>query len=504
MNQPLQQARPTKAKNTSSRAASSQVDPSAGSAGAIETHISVLFFLGERVYKLRKPVRFDFLDFSSREEREADCYREVELNSRYAPDVYLGVYDVEDTGRPVDHLVVMRRLPENRRLSTLVLEGRARPDDIVAITRTLVMIEPRSERSAVIDAQARPDALLDAWHANAEEIAPFVGSLVEDDTDRRICELAGSYLRGRGPLFEERIRLGRIRDGHGDLRAQDIFCLDDGPRILDCIEFDDRLRFGDVLDDLAFLAMDLEHLGARALVRVLWEKYSELSDDHFPDSLAYHYCATRAYVRAKVSCLSHAEGLSGTSSEARAMHELARSFLERARVLAVLVGGLPGTGKSTLAASLGDVTGATVLRSDEIRKEIAGSGSASSGADLYSESTTKATYETMLGRARRALERGESVILDASWTNEKWRVEARAIAAETSSELTELCCRAPRALAEDRIEKRRRQGTDPSDATAEIALALSTIADPWPTSATVDTSVEVEQSLEIARAAIGR
>jgi len=262
--------------------------------------------------------------------------------------------------------------------------------------------------------------------ASSRELAPFLGSIIDPVADARVLHLEKDYLVGRKPLLEARIRAGRVRDGHGDLEAEDIFMLDDGPRILDCIEFDDHLRYGDVLADIGFLAMDLEHLGAPDLARGVIESYAEISGDRFPLSLAAYYCGARAYVRAKVSCLAASDGLEGAAEDARAHHDLARSFLERARVQLVLVGGLPGTGKSTLAAAVGEATGAVVLRSDVIRHQLISPDE--STADLYTDSATEATYGRLLDQAREALELGQSVILDASWTAEPRRVAARLLA----------------------------------------------------------------------------
>ncbi|MGO9560335.1 MAG: AAA family ATPase [Acidimicrobiales bacterium] len=467
----------------------------------VETHVSTLFFLGERVYKLRKPVRYGFLDFSSREAREADCHRELALNRRYAPDVYLGVYDITEAGRLIDHLVVMRRLPHDRRLSTLVRDKKVTRGDLEAVVRTLLDGEAAAARSADIDTEARRDALQAQWRANSNELAPFVGSIIDPACDARLLELADDYLVGRELLLEARIRGGRVRDGHGDLRAEDIFMMDDGPRILDCIEFDDRLRYGDVLADIGFLAMDLERLGAPELRRALFDCYADTSGDRFPQSLPDYYCGARAYVRAKVSCLAAAEGMPGADEDARAHHELARSFLERARVQLVLVGGLPGTGKSTLAAAVGDAIGATVLRSDVVRHELASA--APSRPDLYSEPMTEATYARLLDVARVALELGDSVILDASWSDERRRAGARALAAATRSALVELRCEAPMELTERRIEERRRRGLDESDATVAVAHAMSAVADPWSGATAIDTSVAVGDSVAAVLSMLG-
>lgn len=456
----------------------------------VESHVSVLVFLGDRVYKLRKPVQFNFLDFTTREERETDCQREVELNARFAPGVYLGVLDVYAGGRPIDHLVVMRRLPETRRLASLVRAGTAR-EAIRSVARTLVELEPYSLRSPEIDALATRDAVRDAWQSNFMEVERFVGDVIDREAEERLRSLVERFLEGRKAVFDQRIASGRVRDGHGDLQAEDIFILDDGPRILDCVEFDERLRYGDVLADLAFLAMDLARLGHTELGVALLSDYEELSADALPRGLANHYCAARAYVRAKVECLASAEGSLGAVERARGLHRLSLSFLERSRVRLVLIGGTPGTGKSSLAAALGDELDIVVLRSDEVRKELAAGGYANGAVDpgtLYSDEVTAATYAMLLERARLALEVGQSVILDASFTKDVFRRAARELGAATASELVELRCQVGEATALRRISARRRREGNVSDATASVARAMTAAADPWPEATVLETS----------------
>lgn len=466
-----------------------------------ETHISVLFFVGDRVYKLKKPVSTGFLDFSTREARAADCLREVDLNRRLAPDVYLGVADIcAPGGEPVDHLVVMRRLPDERRLGSLVRDGRDVTPCLRQVAHAVATFHAAAPRSAEIAASATVEAVRRRWQDNLAEMEPFVGPVLDPGTSTRVEELAIRYLAGRRPLFDRRLAAGRACDGHGDLQAEDVFCLEDGPRILDCIEFDDQLRYGDVLADVAFLAMDLERLGALGAAETFLSAYRELSGDTFTSSLADHYWAYRALVRTKVACLRHAQGARDARTEAVGLLDLCRTHLERARVRLVLVGGLPGTGKSTLAAAVADARGWTVLRSDEVRKEragleTAGRASAAYGEGLYDPARKDETYRELLDRARVALGLGEPVVLDASWTDERWRRVAGEVAGATAAELVEIRCTAPAGVAAERLVRRARTGGDPSDADPEVARAMAAAADPWPTALEVDTSGPPEESL---------
>lgn len=480
-----------------------------GEPAAVETHISVLVFTGERVLKLRKPVRFGFLDFSDREARAEDCRREVVLNRRLAPDVYLGVADLVLDGRPVDHAVVMRRLPTSRRLSVLLGNPSAARPCVRQVARLLAGFHARTARSKLIDAAATVDALTAGWNANFREVAPFVGDVLHAPTDAAIVEMVERYLAGRGALVQDRIDRGQICDGHGDLQAADVFCLDDGPRILDCIEFDDRLRYADVAADLAFLLMDLERLGAPALAGALRSDYEELAGTTLPASLLHHYVAARAYVRAKVGCLRAAQGDAAAADGARAVHRLAAEHLRAATVRLVLVGGLPGTGKSVLAAGLGDVLDAVVLRTDEVRRDLDGGtggavdggpagGDGGYGVGRYGPRSTEATYRTVLDRAERTLAMGRSVVVDASFVDERWRQLARSVATRTASALGEIELHVDPALAASRIERRRRRGDLVSEATPAVAASMAAVADPWPSAMPIDASGTPQRTLDLA------
>lgn len=473
-----------------------------------ETHVSTVFFVGDRVYKLKKPVKLDFLDFSTAAERERVCRREVELNRRLAPDVYLGVAEVLGTdGLPCDYLVVMRRMPDERRLSTLVQRQESVDECVRDVAREIAAFHTRAETSAVIAAAGSVDAVRANWESSFATMQPFVGSLFDAAVAARIEELARRYLDGRGPLFAARIARSKVRDGHGDLLADDIFCLDDGPRILDCIEFDDRLRYGDVLADVAFLAMDLERVGAADLGARFLAWYREFAAETYPETLAQHYIAYRAHVRSKVACMRASQGDVAASEQAGQLLQMTYDHLTRGRVVLALVGGLPGTGKSTLAGGLADRLGWTVLRSDEVRKDLAGLGHATRvaedyGEGLYDRRTTAVTYRALLDRAHSLLELGEPVILDASWSASGWREKAGAVARETSSDLIELRCDAPIEVARERLAARARAGIDASDATSGIAARMAVTAETWPTAVTIDTSCGHEDAVTAGLAAV--
>ncbi len=491
----------------SDSAAGPGAHPPDAPAGVLETHISIVVLLGAHVYKLRKPVRFDFADFSSASARLEDCRREVELNRRLAPDVYLGVADIALEGEVLEHAVVMRRLDARRSLARLVRATAIPSEELDAVARRLASFHAGAARGPEIDALASPAALHAAFDANVRETERFVGTLLPGPLHARVVALTERFLESRADLLEQRIAHGAVCDGHGDLQAADVFCLEDGPRILDCLEFDDRLRYGDVAADVAFLAMDLQRLGSPDAARLLIERYEAHAQVELPRALVDFYVATRAYVRAKVACLRYEQGEEASGALARALLELALDALERSESRLVVVGGLPGSGKSTLARALGEALGMTVIRSDVVRLELVGRDAAAFGTGFgrgaFRPEVTERVYAELFERARRALERGEAVVLDASFVDAEQRVRARALGAQTGSRCAELHCSVGEAVAAQRLEWRAARGEDPSRATLATRRSMARLEDPWPEAIEVDTSSSPAEALAAAIGVLG-
>lgn len=347
------------------------------------------------------------------------------------------------------------------------------------------------------------EALLARWEDSFEQIHAL-GELPPLPHIGEIAHLVRRYVAGRQNVFDTRVREGRVVDGHGDLLAEDIFCLDDGPRVLDCLEFDETLRHVDGLDDAAFLAMDLERLGAPDAAAYFLARYSEYSGDHAPASLRHHYVAYRAFIRAKVSLFREQQGVAAARSEAERFADITVRHLRASAVRLVLIGGPPASGKSTLAGGLADRVGLTLLSSDRMRKELAGlpperSAPAEYEKGIYTPEWTQRTYAELIERASALLSAGESVVVDATWNLRAWRSAAMEAARRHDADLVSVRCQVPRDVGAQRLAARL---PGPSDAGPAVGDAMEAASDPWPEAVTIDTSGALAAAVERAVAAV--
>lgn len=449
-----------------------------------ETLVSWLLFHDDVVIKGKKQAKFSFLDLSTVDRREAACQAEVSLNRRLAPDVYLGVGHILLPDGRTEPVVVMRRLPAERSLERLVRSSEphleVEIDELARILASFHASVPMADDPAAV---AGADTLIELWSSTLDELDRFAGHRLPAGWLDGIRTMAVDYLTGRRLLLEERIARDRIRDGHGDLLPSDVFCLDDGPRVLDCLEFDARLRQGDVVSDVASLAMGLEGLGRIDLAQRLQDDYRRWSGDDWAESLWHHWVAYRAAVRAKVACLRAEQECHPPGPDARMLVGMSYRHLQAGRPRLVLVGGVPGSGKSTLARLLAVEGAWSLLSSDDIRPR--GSGPA---ADRYSEESKDAVYAALLDGAARLLAEGRSVVLDATWSRQRWRARAAETAADARAELYPVLCTAPVALCEDRVRRRQRRSSGSSEATPAVVRRLTAEFAPWRGARRVDTT----------------
>ncbi len=494
------------------------MDDAAGAPGAVssrptvaETHTGMVFLVGDLAFKVKKPVVTDFLDFSTHQARETACAHEVMLNRRLAPQSYLGVGHFSLTGDTPEPVIVMRRHPDERRLATLVRHGAPVGEQLARIATVLARFHADADRGPHIDEQARVEAVSGRWQANLTELRRYADGIVPGLDPQVVAEvdrLATGFIAGRSVLFARRIAEHRIVDGHADLLADDIFCMPEGPALLDCLEFDDRLRFVDVADDAAFLAMDLEFLGRPDLAAEFLRRYAEASGDDAPASLRHFYIAYRAGVRAKTDCVRFTQGHPEAVADARRHLDIALTHLRAGAVRLVLIGGGPGTGKTTVARALAGHLGAQVVSTDDVRSDLVRRGEITGepgvlGQGLYSAENIDAVYAAVLRQAHLGLCDGHTVILDGTWRDEADRDRARRIAGEASATMVELACVAALDTTVTRI--RTRTGTT-SQVTPEIARELAGTASlAWPDAHPIDTTRPLAESVaeaaEICRTA---
>jgi uncharacterized protein len=467
-----------------------------------ETHTGLVVLVGDLAYKVKKPIRTDFLDFTTPERRERACQRELELNRRLASVSYLGVAHLSaewaGTSEPV---LVMKRHPDSSRLATMVRRGQPVTESLEAIAEVLARFHESAERGRPVEAQGTAAAVKSRWEANIAELQRFVDTVIDRHRLEAVEGLAGRFIAGRALLFAGRVHDGRIVDGHGDLLADDIFCLPNGPEILDCLEFDDNLRYVDTIDDAAFLAMDLEFLGRKDLGEFFLAQYSRLAADPAPQSLKDFYIAYRAVVRAKVDCVRFAQGHGDAAGDASRHFDIALEHLRTCSVRLVVIGGGPGTGKTTLAHALAEWVSAAVISTDEVRRAMQSSGAIGGergvlNAGLYSAHNIAAVYREVLRQAHIHLANGRSVILDGTWRDPHHRDQVRQLATQTHSPELELMCETPVSTAARRVAARPAEGF--SDATPAIATALADGSQQWPEAHHVDTSRPLSESVAAA------
>lgn len=475
---------------------------------SVQTHISHVFLTGGRVYKFRKAVDLGFLCFATRGQRNADCLREVALNRRLAPDVYLGVAPLFDEGRvgsvaedldagpPVpEHCVVMRRLPARRDALSLLEQGGLRPEQLDRLAVHVASFHDSHGLGTPAPFTA------EAWRArvfgpvldNFRALGAEVGEAVPEALLRESENRERAFRESAGERFERRRQDGRAVDGHGDLHLDHVWFErdDDPPLLVDCIEFNEDLRRIDAASEVAFLSMDLRYRRHPELAERFLARYAAERDDFDLYGVVDWFEAYRAAVRAKVAAIAAREPEIDEAQRGRAAESARRHLGLASQVLGarspgrlLLVAGVVGTGKSTAARVAADALRAAVVSSDRVRKRLAGLAPRERGdADLYTRESTERTYAALLERARPVLQSGRVCVLDATFSARRHRDAARALARElgTASLLLEVQC--AEAVALERLAARAAAGDAVSDAGPELyrsSVAGFEPVDEWP------------------------
>lgn len=489
----------------------------------IETHISVVVLAGDFAYKLKKPVDFGFLDFRTLADRQRFCEEEVRINRRTAPQLYLDVVALRGTPDAprfdgadaiIEYAVRMRRFPDD----SLLVHRAARGDLDDTMAQTLGA-EIANFHAGVARADAT-SAFGDPDHVLASAVQNFSQMLalpIDPPTRDRLSWLhdwtGREFDRLRG-VMEARRRAGFVRECHGDLHLGNIAWIDGAPVLFDAIEFNADLRWIDVTSDIAFVLMDLlDHDLAPLAARCL-DAYLAANGDFEGVALLRFHIVYRAMVRAKIAALrAHQSGVSA-DDQARLGHEcvgyldLARRVADDRRPALILTHGLSGSGKSVVAGALMARIGAIRVRSDVERKRLHGlaatarSGSATD-AGLYTATASEATYEHLLGIARTVLQAGWPVIIDAAFLRQSDRARFVSLAESLAVPFAIMACRAPEATLRDRIVRRARSGSDPSEAGLDVLARQIATAEPL-TDAEQRRTVDVDTTREDTTDALGR
>jgi len=457
----------------------------------VQTHISYVFLAGDDVYKVKKPVRFSFLDFSTLALRHHFCHEEVRLNRRLAPGVYHGVVAIcredqsyrlgrEDDPNAVEFAVHMERLPDERILARLLDRNEATLQMIDRIAAHMAEFHRHADAGPEVTANGNRDAIRRVLEDNFSGVRPFRDLTLPAADDDVIQAFCSTFLDREASLFSQRQANRRIRDCHGDLHAEHIV-VDDRIVIFDCIEFNPRFRYCDVASEIAFLAMDLDHRGHPELSARLITEYARLAEDVDLRQLVPFYQCYRAYVRGKVDSLKSAEPevepaeRAAARLSARRHFALAYRYTWAYRPCLVVIVGLSGSGKSTVAIALHERTGFAHFNSDVIRKELAGlppdaRAGAQYGVDLYTPERSAQTYQTMLARAEAELAAGRGAIVDATFLHRSNRDSVRDIASTHKMPFLFVECCCPAEIVRQRLDERVRADIGPSDADWQIYL----------------------------------
>nr|WP_232470757.1 bifunctional aminoglycoside phosphotransferase/ATP-binding protein [Methylococcus sp. BF19-07] len=443
----------------------------------IETHISWVFLTGTYAYKIKKPVDFGFLDFSTLDRRRQCCEEEIRLNRRLAPELYLAVCPItgspqtpriDGEGQPFEYAVKMRQFAEGSLFTDMAAANTLTSNHVDALARLIAEFHRSIPRSGGTEDYGSPPLIRSA---TLDNFAHIEAVLPPGEMHSGIAALKASAETDHEALegvFQARKREGFVRECHGDLHLANIALIGGKPVPFDAIEFSPALRWIDVISELAFLAMDLEARDFCRLAARLVNGYLAITGDYGGMALWHYYLRYRAMVRAKIAVLSWS---SASTDAARVEHltrfrhyvDYALSVSPDRRPRLIIMHGVSGSGKSHLAMQLAERERAIVIRSDVERKRLALRLQADP-ARMYLPEFTRATYDELLELATPALRAGLSVILDATFLERRYRDDARELADRTGAGFVIVAIDAPEPILRQRVLARQQAGADPSDA----------------------------------------
>ncbi|MCI0746062.1 MAG: AAA family ATPase [Verrucomicrobia subdivision 3 bacterium] len=465
----------------------------------VQTHASFVFIVPPLVYKMKKAVNFGFLNFSTLERRRHFCAREVELNSRLCPTMYLGVvpislgahgYRFGEGEHTIEYAVKMRKLSDRYFLDKIIRRRIVEPAELDKVVATLAEFYRGQHLGPEIIEWGEVERLRISTDENFRQTEEFVGRTLSAAAFQTLRFFTDEFYAHGEPLFHWRVKEGRIRDCHGDLHLEHIHLAPKALNIFDCIEFNDRLRYIDVANDVAFLAMDLDFEHQPGLARHFIEAIVKALNDNGMRQLIDFYKCYRAYVRGKVESL-HSIAQAAAESERSVSATRAQRYFRLAlqyavagsRPLVLAVMGRIGSGKTTLARAAGAELGWEVISSDRVRKELAGfplfeRSSEAARSRLYSESMTGKTYDRLLALADQKVQNGCSVILDATFARRAQREALVNRFGRSGVELRLVETQADDQTVRNRLNAREAKPDEISDARLEDYEMLNSIYEP--------------------------
>lgn len=454
---------------------------SAQGAQLLETHISWVLLDGEFAWKLKKPVKLEFADFSTLQRREHFCHEELRLNRRLAPDLYLDVVPVTGTtaapilegqGTPIDFAVKMRRFPQEQLLAHVLTRNELTPEHIDGLAETVADFHQRIDVAggesefgspASIEGPIRENFDYFAEHLTSPDRRAALQSL-QEQTTRRWDVLAD--------LCERRHQGGFVRECHGDMHLGNMVLRHDRVTVFDAIDFNPGFRWIDVMNEVAFVVMDLQRRSRPELAFRFLNRYCELTGDYGGVRLLRFYVAYRALVRAKVRVIRLEQHVAGTEDSAIEQQEfdrlvdLAAAATRPTPPVLMITCGLSGCGKTTITQALLERVGAIRIRSDIERKRLADRGELA--GEIYSPAASEQTYNHLEHRADALLDSGLPVVVDATFLHQRFREQFERLAHRHQARFAVLALQAPPEVLRSRIRQRQHIGTDASD--ADIAV----------------------------------
>jgi aminoglycoside phosphotransferase family enzyme/predicted kinase len=451
----------------------------------IQTHISYVFLTGEFAYKLKKPVNFGFLDFSTLAQRQHFLEEELRLNQPVAPDIYLEIIPIikqndryylatENNLEGEEYVLKMRQFPQENLLINKFENGELTAQQIEILGETVAKFHPQTVTNDYIKSFGTTSVINKSIQDNYEQTSKYIGIAQTQEQYEQTKQFTDNFLRDKEQVFLQRIAQDKIRECHGDLHLKNICWWHDKMQLFDRIEFNEPFRFVDTMYDIAFTVMDLDAKGKPDFGNIFLNTYLEQTGDWEGVQILPLYLSRQAYVRAKVTSFllddpAIAEEDKNQALEtAKSYYHLAWKYTQLSQGKLILMSGLSGSGKTTIAKKLAPQLNAIIMRSDAVRKHLAGVPlNQQANEEIYSSDWSEKTYHKLLELGLLLAKQGFTVILDAKYDKIKWRTPVIEQAKVNHIPLEIIYCDAPKEELKERLLQREK---DISDATPEVLL----------------------------------